>query len=632
MPRKPPPLPDSFDPLEIALDAERADSAADSPARTVLLKQSRLIDAQMRQLAMQLFSERVGVVLKVLTGVAGLAVAVLLGAMIYNAAHDRALVIEGFQAPPDLIARGLTGQVFAAQLMDRLAAIDTDAASFRAPRSFQGDWGGDIKVEIPETGVSIGELDRYLRGLLSHRTTIGGEVFRRPNGQITLNVRTGALGSHSFTGPEADLDAMLQKAAEAVFNDTQPFRYSKYLEKVGRLPEAMTVARRLAETGPATEKPWAWAQISNLLELSDMQGAADAARMSVRLDPNQGLGYLNLSIAETFLGHEEASLEASRRSVAILERGGGGLSDTGIQIGRANAARAPARLGDFRAAADISRRFLTFDVTYMNINRFQPTNYAMHLMDLHDLKAARAVPDVLGDAATAAMALAMGRDAAPQFHAAMEAGDWAGAEAFARTTLAVLRGQHSYVSDLVERVSVRPRLALAVARQGRAAEAAQLIADAPLDCYRCLIERGQIAALAGDRAGSDHWFSLAAAQAPHLPFAQLEWARALLAAGDADGALAQLRIAQARAPKFADVREVMGEALLAKGDARGALTQFTATDAITPRWGRNHLMWGLALARSGKTAEVQAQWKLAAGMDLIPPDRTAVQSLLSGGR
>ena len=629
-PRSPSPLPDSLDPLEIALDAERGDVAEDSPARRLLLAKIELIGDDRRHRRLQILSERFGAVLKVMTAVAGLVVATLLGAMIWNAAQDRSLVITAFKSPPEMSARGLSGDVLAAQVMDRLGAIDADATSFRAAKTFQGDWGGDIKVEIPETGVSISELDRYLRSLLSHRTTIGGEVFRRPDGQITVNVRTGSIGSHSFTGPEADLDKLLQKAAEAVFADTQPFRFSKYLEKQNRLDEAMAVVRKLAADGPASEKPWAWAQISNLLEQSDMAAAAQAGKTAVQLDPNQGLGYLNWSIAEVFLGHDEVSYQTQKRSSEILQRGGGGLSDTGIKIGATNVSGSYYIEGDFKNSLVAARHSLGTDVSYMSVSALQPNNVAYALLGMHEVTAARATPGLLSDVTNAGIALLTNGDTAVEYWSAAELGEWTRAEQLARASLAVMDAKHDYPSLQAERIWVRGRLALALAHEGRFAEAQAAIADAPADCYHCQVWRGQIAALAGDRAAALGFFADAARQGPSLPQAQLEWSRALLAFGDADGALRLLTPAIAKFSRFADLRELAGEAQLAKGDAKTALADFTAAGAITPRWGRNQLMWGQALARLGKPAEARAQWLKARGLDFTPPDRAELERLLSG--
>ena len=51
-------------------------------------------------------------------------------------------------------------------------------------------------------------------------------------------------------------------------------------------------------------------------------------------------------------------------------------------------------------------------------------------------------------------------------------------------------------------------------------------------------------------------------------------------------------------------------------------------DKTAPRWGRNHLRWGQALARLGKTDEARAQWRAAAAMDLSAADAAALQGLL----
>jgi hypothetical protein len=81
--------------------------------------------------------------------------------MIRNAMEAHGVVIDVFQVPPDLAQRGLTGEVIAKQVLDRLTemAAATSANSARPANSYSSDWGRDLKVEIPETGVSFGELE-----------------------------------------------------------------------------------------------------------------------------------------------------------------------------------------------------------------------------------------------------------------------------------------------------------------------------------------------------------------------------------------------------------------------------------------------------------------------------------------
>ena len=327
------PEPETTNPVDLAMQEVARDPAADSPARRLMAEQLLLVRAQRRTEALTQFDRRAAAVLKVLTVGVGMVFALALGAMALSASQDRSLVITALQAPPDLVERGLTGEVLSGQLLDKIAAIDAQAQSFRAPETFRNDWGGEIEVEIPQTGVSIAEIDRYLRQWLGKRIGIGGEVFREPGG-LAMTVRAGSAGAVTVRGDDAELDAMLQRAAEGVFEKTQPFRYSKYLEFSGRADEAMAVARTLAAEGPPSERPWAWAQISNLRgNAGDFPGAAAAASQAVALDPENGLGWLNRSGGQYILGHDEAGLKSLQRSVALLRSGRGGVSSLAVDIG-----------------------------------------------------------------------------------------------------------------------------------------------------------------------------------------------------------------------------------------------------------------------------------------------------------
>ena len=82
--------------------------------------------------------------------------------MVWDAAHSKGLVIEPFSVPADMAGRGLTGQVIASQMIDKLTEMTTHESS-RAVQSYANNWGDNIKVEIPETGVSIGELHSFLQ-------------------------------------------------------------------------------------------------------------------------------------------------------------------------------------------------------------------------------------------------------------------------------------------------------------------------------------------------------------------------------------------------------------------------------------------------------------------------------------
>jgi hypothetical protein len=80
-----------------------------------------------------------------------LALASAVAAEIWTATHADGLVIEAFSVPPDLAEKGLTGEVVAAKVLDRLSQLQAETGSSRAATSYANNWGSDIKVQIPNT-------------------------------------------------------------------------------------------------------------------------------------------------------------------------------------------------------------------------------------------------------------------------------------------------------------------------------------------------------------------------------------------------------------------------------------------------------------------------------------------------
>ena len=59
-----------------------------------------------------------------------------------------------------------------------------------------------------------------------------------PSG-LSLTARAGGNGAAEVGGPEADLDALVQRLAESVYRLTQPYRYGVYLATNDRKTEAV---------------------------------------------------------------------------------------------------------------------------------------------------------------------------------------------------------------------------------------------------------------------------------------------------------------------------------------------------------------------------------------------------------
>jgi len=413
-------------------------------------------------------------------------------------------------------------------------------------------------------------------------------------------------------GPQTDIDSLMQQAAEEVFHRTQPFRYSKYLEFTGRTDQAMAVAVDLAKSGPVDERAWAWGQISNLhLESGDLRAAALAGRQAVVLDPELGLGWLNLAVAEGGLGHDRASLDACNRAVALLTNGRGKLSETGIAIGYANASAAPAWRGDFNEAIRIiqSRRSQS---DYLNLTEAAQWSDALAAVALHDVAKARAIVGRLGpDDSPDRYSNQNGGLYAPRAALAAERGDWRAARDGLR---AMIDAAPPRTSTLVTTFLV-PMLVLAEIKVGDVAEAARLAASLPNDCAVCVGAKAAVAETTGDWRTADRLFARRVQLSAPGPFAFSAWGEAKLARGDIGGALALFRNAQRDGPRWADAFKLEGDALMQQGKAREAAAAYREAIERAPKWSAAHLGLSKALLAAGRARE--SQEALVAGERLV---------------
>jgi hypothetical protein len=241
------------------------------------------------------------------------AIAIFIGASVWSAMHDNGVVIEAFDVPADFAQRGLTGKMVASQLLDRLQAMQAATVSSRPGATYANNWGDDIAVQIPETGISVADFNRYLHRWLGSQTVITGELYRTANG-ISVTTRFGNANA-TYEGGETDLGKLLQKSAEAVYAQTQPYRFAEFLLAHDRAPEAMRILSDLAVDGPDTEKGWANAQLGELA--LNMRGDIKGARAHLEKALGFGngsdiLAYVYLINTELWSGHDEAVLKASR--------------------------------------------------------------------------------------------------------------------------------------------------------------------------------------------------------------------------------------------------------------------------------------------------------------------------------
>ncbi len=563
---------------------------------------------------------------ELIVGLIVLVIATGLAGAIWQATHADGLVIDSFNVSADMTARGLSGQVVAAKLLDRLTAMQNATSSSRASSSVSRDWTNDIKVEIPDTGVSLGEAMRTLRAWLGHEIRLSGDVTESANG-LALTVRLGDAPGTTFMGKPGDLDALTQKAAEAVFAGAQRYRYASYLLGTNsRQAERTAILTDLAHTGDAKDRAWA----NDALALSarfagDYAKTRVYAQRAIETDPYFPYPWVVLSNIAMDQGHDADALAKMRTYAALVNTHG--VEELGAEqfaFERKQSIALVAHLaGDYRTAVDNfpdpKRQWL------------RGTAEALSLALEHDPAGAR---DALaafrpghvnqsGAMPTADAAIAQGV-------IALETGDWhAARDSFERAGALAheidVRSHGVYSDRAYREARAAPRLALAYAMLGEKAKALAILQALPLDCDLCGRIRGRVAALGQDWNGAGYWFALVSARSPNIPFADTDWGEMLLRKGDLDGAIAKFTSAHKKSPHFADPLEMGGEALIAKNRSELALAKFEEAAKYAPNWGRLHLKWGEALLWSGDRDGAAKQFAAAATLDLTSAEKAELK-------
>ena len=587
----------------LALNRTRGGKASE-PLDDFLRKQAELTDAQRqlvglqmehlheerelhhRHAALKYLGDRLRIGLQLLAIALGLFLVVGLAVMAWQAHADHSLVVEAFSVPPDLAARGASGQALAEDLMSRVAAIRSVANSGSLTHSgdVRADQADALKLDIPETGVSIGELDRFLHRWLGHETLLTGEARDEADGNISIRLHITGADPIAVTGPARDLDGLMQQTAEKAFATFDPGNYVIYLAESDRGPEAFAAAQKSALAigaggRPSIERADVYALWAN--SDPDRRRALAHALIAIDIDPRSMVAWLEARNASLALGHDQAAVDFARRLLKTriddqLPAQRYGYAET-MAYGRATIDDS---LGDFAAlAADY---------------RASPASVIDHYAQSARADAAR--HDTVRSATELARALAAGpldEDVQrARWYVRSAAGDWPQAAIAAKALVDDAEAAKAKVAgseqagqvELRLQTLYRPWLAEAEAMTGDVMGAKALIAASPPDCYLCVRVRARIAAMSGDATGADRAFAEAVRQAPNLPKAYLEWGQVLLARGDLAGAAAKFDLASQKGPRFADPLKDWGDVLARQGQWKAALAKYHEALKFAPGW------------------------------------------------
>jgi tetratricopeptide (TPR) repeat protein len=576
----------------LAVAAKLAGNDPEVARKTVefLSKQSQLLDTQnehlkdehtarlhfLRGQAREVDIRRLGLRLRVgfQLFVALLATAIGIGlvVMVRDAVTSRQVVVEPFRIPSTLAALGIDGAIVGGGLLDELRRLQDATRSTAAARGLAGAWTGNIKLDVPETGISLGEISRLLRDRFGHDVRIDGDLVGTTAGGLSLTVRGNGVPPKTFEGSAADLRKLTVAAAEYVYSKSQPARWASYLNTHGRYEESIAFCKSAVGSAEPADRATLLTRWAVAVENAggSIREALGLERAAAKLQPDNWIAHNNVQNDLMLLADEEGAWKAGDDMRKVAGGRPGRAPETYYQ----NWDYLTWNLQPWLAAA-VADAEVNAGAGSQVISA--GPNIADIELRLHDpeaadlaLKTATEDPDDLpGNALTHHI---RGREA-------MESGDTA--TAVAEMEAFGLAFANPAVSS--QNPGYQCWIAPAEEAAGHPDKADTLLksAGAFVDCYRF---RADILDSRGNWLGAQKAYAEAVALAPDLPAAYYSWGIALARHGDLLGAETKLNDANKRGPHWADPLKAWGDVLLKQGNRKEALAKYDEALKYAPNW------------------------------------------------
>jgi tetratricopeptide (TPR) repeat protein len=563
--------------------------------------------------------ERLRIVFELALALVVLVVTGIVLELLYSAWHARNVVLSAFDVPPAMEAQGLSGKVVASGLVDQLQKLQSETRSSVARRGINDAWTGDVKLEIPEAHISIGELQRYLHEWLGNETYIGGSMVQGPDNSLILTVRGNGFPAKTFSGKADTLPALTTQAAEYIYGASETYRFAVYLGNHGRNEEAIALVKAAYSTALSSDRPpllnvWGNAAVT----LGRTQEALDRYREAVRLKPDFWVGWSNIVNTQVILLQEEAALQTFESMEHTARRGrwfAGNVPGFMWQIGDLLRWDLPAAHREQVEDMVQTGGHGTLSVEEAPID-------AQTLAQMHERSAAelelKTSPGVGTDAYVVAQSSFV------RALIALQQGEYAKA-------LPLLQSVDTAVAasaDLQSNFTSPPSCWLALAGEWTGAPAVKVDTDVArgghlVDCYRF---KADISDHRGDWPLAQKQYAEAVALAPSVPSSYFSWGEALARHGDYDGAITRFTEANARGPHWADPLKGWGDALAAKQDYKAAVARYAQAEKYAANWGALHLRWGQVLDKLGRHEAAVEHYRKALNLDLTDAERKSLDN------
>jgi hypothetical protein len=175
--------------------------------------------------------------------------------LVLSAWNAQDVVISAFDVPPAMQAQGYSGKVLASGLLDQLQNLQAETRASVTKRGVTDAWSGDIKLEIPEAHISVGELQRYLHEWLGRETHIGGSVVQTAAGGLALTVRGNGFPAKTLINKPGTLPALITQAAEYIYGRSETYLFGAYLANHGRDDETIALIQAAYASAMRSDQP-----------------------------------------------------------------------------------------------------------------------------------------------------------------------------------------------------------------------------------------------------------------------------------------------------------------------------------------------------------------------------------------
>src|ERR1700744_202381 len=170
------------------------------------------LEGQAREVDLRRFSLRLRVGSQLFLALVVLTIGFILALMIHDAVTSRSVVLDPFDVAPNIVSKSPSGKMIAAGLLDVLTRIQAANRSSVQSRALSNAWTNEIAIEVPETGISVAQIERALKARFAHDQHIEGDLSQTEAGNLALTVRGTNILPKTFAGDKSGLDELLTQA------------------------------------------------------------------------------------------------------------------------------------------------------------------------------------------------------------------------------------------------------------------------------------------------------------------------------------------------------------------------------------------------------------------------------------